>query len=339
MADEGGKKYSYMNAAEVMDTVFDIYKKSFFSQVGMNFCVYTIGFVVLYLFLILFTIAGIYIGSFFSGMFGAVTGGFGQPGVGAIIVAASVVFIWLVLIYINTVASATCFLSWLSFSGGAIRVSFALNNTFKSFGRIITVSLAQAICGAPAVLLAVLAIYALFSGQGVFTADYWLGEGLMSLMSPPNIFLLTLIIIAGWFAISAVYNFIALALPIAVFDRKHFFSAVVGSYRIIKGHFWLILGMRTVFFGVGLLISYSFTGLFALFQGVTGGLSGSFAIDLNGIRFVTTVLQYITVILAAVLRMPLNGIFTAVIYFNQKIKKDGLDLVMKLSELERLNGF
>ena len=325
-----------MNAAEVMDKVFDIYKRSFFPQIGLNFMVYTIGLIIMYAMLIILALAGVFIGSAVTALNNP--GFLSVPAIITLCVIGASIIIWIFIIYFNTITSATSLLSWLSFSGRPVNISYALRNTFRSFGRIITLSLAETISGIPVILLIALAVYAIFAGQGLFTRSFWQYDYFLSLFTPLNIILLLLIILSISFAVSVIYNYFALALPAAVFDRKHFFSALVSSYRLMKKHFWRILGIRFAFSGATMLISYSFTGLSSLLIGISAGLSNSFSPNQGGLMVVAIVIQYVFGMVTAVLLMPLDGIFTSVIFFNQKIKKEGLDLAMQLELLERANG-
>ena len=332
MGDGVRKRLSYMNAAEVMDKVFDIYKRSFFPQIGMNLCVYTIGAVILYILLVILALAGAAAGGIIGGMS---PGGLSAPAIAALCGAGAAVFLWLFLIYSNTAASATGLLSWLSFSGKPVNISYALKNTMKSFWRITTLSLAETIAGIPIILFAVLAVYAVFNSQGMFSRDYWVYGYFLSWFNPFNLFLLSAIILLFTLLIYIIYNYFALALPVAVFDRKHFFPALAGSYRLMKKHFWRILGVRFAFFGARTLLGYSFTGITSVLIGALTGISNSLSPNQGGVMILAITVQYIVSIISTILMMPLNSIFTSVIFFNQKIKKEGLDLAMQLELLER----
>ena len=336
MSDGVRKRPSFMNAAELMDKVFDIYKRSFFPQIGLNFAVYTIGALVLYLVIAAIALAGVFTGAFA----GLLSGGrLSAPAIAILCVTGAAVLMWLFLIYNNTIASATSFLSWLSYSNRPVDISYALKNTFKSFGNIITVSLAEMISGLPVIALFAFIVYVLFAGQGVFTSEYWNYGYYVSLFNQANVVTLLLIILSAAFVVSVIYNYFTIALPVAVFDRKHFFGALVSSYRLVKGYFWRLLGIRAAFYGVTVLVSYSFSSLTSILISIAAGVSFSLSPSQNGLLLVSIILQYVIAIITAVLMMPLNGIFTSVIFFNQKIKKEGLDLSMQLEILERSHGF
>jgi len=135
-----------------------------------------------------------------------------------------------------------------------------------------------------------------------------------------------------------VYNLTALAVPIAIFDRKHFFNAIIDSYNLMKGEFWLILGVRTVFLGTIVIIILSFTTLSWMMFGITMTFFDSFAPNLDILIMLSTMALFLINIISYVLVLPLVGSFTSIIFFNQKTKKEGLDLAIKLETLERANG-
>ena len=330
MGENIKKRFSYMNAAEVLDKVFDVYKHSFLYQVGLNFCVYTIGAVVLYIVILGFAITG-----FFIGVFASWESSAARPGLIALIAAGGAVILWLGIVYSNLGTAASSILSWQSYSNRHIDFTGALKNTFKSFLHIASVSLAEMIVVIPVIILMGLAFIAAFAGQGVFTSEYWISGNFYSLFTPLNILLFVIIILSGTLIAAIAFNYFALALPIAIFDRKHFFSALINSYHLLKGDFWRILGIRIVFTGVILLINYSFSGLSGVIIGVSTTLINSFAPNLYGLMVIGMIIQYLVGFITSILIMPLTGIFTAIIFFNQKIKKEGLDLAMQLEILER----
>ena len=329
------KRVSYMNTAEVMDKVFDVYKRSFLYQIGLNFCVYTIGAGVLYAVLLVLALTGIFVGSVFDFNGTAALG----PEIIALIVLGAFAFIWACIIYANLITGATGLLSWQSYSNRPIHFTHALKGTFKSSLHIASVSLAEMIAGIPVILLIILSVYAIFAGQGVFTGEYWSSGRFVSFFTPANILLAVIIGLSASIIIMIVYNYFALAVPIAIFDRKHFFSALVSSYVLMKGDFWRILGARAVFAGAIMLINYSFSSIAGLLLGLSAGLSGSFLPSQYGLTVIGIIIQYIVSLISSILLMPLTGIFTSIIFFNQKTKKEGLDLAMQLELLERANGF
>jgi len=334
MRDFIKKRLSYMNAAEVLDKVFDIYKHSLFYQIGLNFCVSVIGGIAMYVIMLIAAFSGI-MASVFINLSQV------EANVPNIIIACGIGFailIWFIITYSNLIIAATGFLSWQSFSGRPINFTAALKSTFKSLWRIATVSLAEMIAGIPVIALIAFILYSVFASQGVFTIEFWRYSHYLYFFRPLNILLLSAIILAGSLIVLVVYNYFALALPAAVFDRKHFFTAIITSYRLMKGDFCRILGIRVVFSGAVMIISYSFSSISGILIGVSNALSNSFSPNLYTLMIAGIVIQYIISLISSILIMPLSGILTSVIFFNQKIKKEGLDLAMQLEVLERTNG-
>ncbi|MDR1560031.1 MAG: hypothetical protein LBS84_10115 [Clostridiales bacterium] len=330
MSEVSRKRPSYMNAAEVLDKVFDVYRRSLLYQIGLNFCVYTIGFAALYVILIGVVITGLFAGT-------AVSLTAGVSGTVILGVIGAAILIWLFIIYANLCAAACGFLSWQSYSGRPIDFSAALKNTFKSFGRIAALSLAELAAGIPLALLLCAALFAAFADQVAFIGD-WTNELFYSLFTFRNLLLLFAIAIPVSLLGVIAYNYCALALPAAVFDRKYFFEAIISSYRLMKGDFWRILGIRVVFAGAVTLINYSLSSLSSALLGTLTALSDSFSPNQFGLMTIGVVVQYAVSFITGVLLMPLSSILTSILFFNQKIKKESLDLAMRLEILERTNG-
>ncbi|MDR2650434.1 MAG: hypothetical protein LBB94_12065 [Clostridiales bacterium] len=325
------KRLSYMNAAEVMDRVFDVYRHSLLYQIALNFCVYTIGGAALYGILIAAAAAGVLAGSIF-------VSAAGDTGIVILAAIGAAALIWLIIIYTNLGAAARELLSWQSYSGRAVDFSAALKNTFKSFWRIATLSLAEMAAGILLMLLLCSALYAVFAGQGILSREFWVYGRYYSLFTFRNLLFLSAIILFISTLALIVYNCFALALPAAVFDRKYFMEGIISSYRLMKGDFWRILGIRIVFSGEMMLIHYSLSSLSAVLIGFSNALYGSLSPNIYALMMAAVGIQYAISFITSILLTPLPGILTSILFFNQKIKREGMDLAMRLEILERSHG-
>jgi hypothetical protein len=98
-------------------------------------------------------------------------------------------------------------------------------------------------------------------------------------------------------------------------------SAMRRSWRLAKGHFWKILG---TLFLAGLLagVIASVLSLPFTVAGVAMGSSGWF-------------LRWIGASIAAVITRPFSAMVGVLLYFDMRVRKEGLDLALMARELER----
>ena len=121
-------------------------------------------------------------------------------------------------------------------------------------------------------------------------------------------------------------NIFSLSVAVAIFERQMFFSAISRSWQLIKGNFWGIFGVRTIWALAVLAISYAAQGVLSLFNIFMGGIIGFGGSTLIGLYAALSVLVGLISFVISFAVMPLEGILHASIYFNQRIKKEGLDI-------------
>jgi hypothetical protein len=122
-------------------------------------------------------------------------------------------------------------------------------------------------------------------------------------------------------------NIYALSIPVAVFEKRSFFSAVIRSWLLLKGEFWKILGLRILWVVVIYIFMYAAQGLWLT-------VSGIFYIS-PAFEYMGMMTSTVMVFLISFLVGPLEGIFPAVIYFNQRIKKEGMDIELCIEGLHK----
>ncbi|MCL2664671.1 MAG: hypothetical protein FWE82_03585 [Defluviitaleaceae bacterium] len=308
------REYAPMNAAGLFDRVFDVYQKSFWKQLAFSAIIGAVSFAFIFAAMIVMAVAVTLFSVNNSEM--------------------NFIFVFFVLLsavlplYIIWVAAADAghiILSKQAFYGG--RISFPFKELPGAALRTVTAIIMQFILSLPWFALIVFFIYLLIGG--ISGSDpmffYWLIEYISS----------------GWFVFLAfaatlgylVYsNLFALAVPVAVFERKYFFSAIKKSFLLIKNEFWKVLGIRFLWTVVVYIFSYSAQGLWAAVMGVVSYGNSSSGISVALIMS-GTLFQYMVTMFISFLVGPLGGIFTALLYFNQKIKREGLDIEIGIERL------
>jgi len=301
-----------MTTAELMDCAVNVYKKSFVTQLAFA-AVLGIAYS------ILSVILGMVLTILMS--FLAITAlSMAFMGAGASIVnsLASVVFIIVIII------TPMVFL-WLSLSsaghisisrqvlyGRKIRIS--LGEIFRLSGRVFCTLIALAIVSIPVLLIP-------FAILTVRSSAVALRLGNIGVT-------ITIFIFAVGYMLYL--NIFSLAIAVSVFEKKTFFRALFRSWALIEGEFWKIAGTRLLWMLVIGAISMTLFGVLGLVSGLTQVVA-------NMDTFMTTmILFYVGIgsVVASFAIMPLDGIFHATLYFNQRIKRDGLDIEIKLERLQ-----
>ncbi|MDR1540735.1 MAG: hypothetical protein LBU32_22575 [Clostridiales bacterium] len=321
----------YMNVSEVMDRTFDVFKKSFFQQIGICMCFSVISSSVA----VAAVASGVLIGAV---AYASSAGLFESWGLIAAVAAAAlaVAFLFSVLSSLSYAASAV--VSWQIFSGRIIDLRKAFARSFKAVLRIASVVAADFIISLPVAALIIGLIYFFGATSGLAGSQLIEGlavdaEFLSRIFIWRNLFALLAAVIAVALLVMVAYNWFVLALYCALFDGKYFFGALMQSYRLMKGDFWKVLGMRAAFMGVTYVLSYSFLSVFYIGYGFISQAASSMSETTMIVASLSAVQFFFSAILSYVLA-PLNSIFSAVVYFNQKIKHDGLDLEILLNRRE-----
>lgn len=306
-----------MNAATLMDRVFDLYKPAFKVHIGFAVIMRILSVILSFTGIILM-VMGVGVNEFIGIGYGMTTA----------VVAMLVTILPLYVIWVYLSQAGHIFIAKQVFYGETIELPFA--DTIRATFRVMAAVLAQLILSIPWLLM--------------------LGVIIYSMVAQITIVYVFLINLAMWqifvvlFSIAFLYlvyaNIFALSIPVAIFERRLFFATVTRSLQLMQGDFWKILGLRVLWFVLVYLFTISAQGLvvtaIGLFTAIGGGVFDTVA--MAELWMNTNNTQVLIGLLAGVVLAPLEGIMTALIYFNQKIKKEGLDIEIGLTQLSWQNG-
>jgi len=300
-----------MNTAEVMDKAIHVYKKSFGKQLAFAAIFGVISYVVstIFSFLFPFLVGGVL-------AYNPAFGGGLVHGIGTVISAALltlvVVFSFAFLWYAVSSAGHSIIAGPVFFG---YKAKFPFKQLPRMIGRIFCTLLAQAIVSLPFVGMAVL-----IAVSGIFVRAPWIFVLLTSILL--IMYLLFL-------------NVFSLSIAVAVFERKTFFSALIRSWQLIKGEFWKIAGMRLVWLLSVYFIYTALVGVMTLAAVLAVSVATSLDMSILGVALIalTSILAVLITFAATFMIGPLDGIFHTTLYFNQRIKKEGLDIESRLGRL------
>ena len=296
-----------MNAAKLLDTVIDLYKKTFWRQMirAMAFGVPAYIFLFVYAFVVLI-------------VFGATRG---TPPVLLTVIFAAVF--------------AVCFFIWkaLSVTGNVSLVKQAYNGKasldvmFKeikqSFTKVFTAVCAVFLTAAP---LTAAAAYVI---SRVVRAASAPGDWRFA---PPAVYMI--IIAAVVYLLTVVFETLTTAaIPASVFEGKKFFAAVFRSFTIVGNDFFKIFGLVYIWRMIVLIVNISFLIVFYFAAGYLNGGVNFLTDNYSPAAFSYLVGNNFISIALTLLFSPFGGIFAACVYMGQRMKKEGLDIIMQIENL------
>ncbi|MCL2189264.1 MAG: hypothetical protein FWB87_10910 [Defluviitaleaceae bacterium] len=300
-----------MNAAHLLDRIFDVYKKSFWKQLAYAAIVGLIATTGMGFFMVGI---GIFIAASMAFM------GFGTAGV-AIVAVSLLVIIPLVMLWQGTMSTGAILLSRQAFLGR--KVKLPTYYIFRNIGRAVSALLAQFLVAIPYLAIVGGLLYFFFR----FTAGYvalWLFNAYF-------VFSLVLLIAAvvGFFIYMHMFS---LAVAVAVSEQVMFFYALRRSCELIKGDFWRLFGVKSMGWVIIFCLSFAASGVIMLIPALAGVIFAGNMLLMPVIMAINLIAGLLNIVVMFALG-PLEGILTAVVYFNQRIEKEGFDIDLALDEL------
>jgi hypothetical protein len=287
-----------VNAAELLDRIFDVYKKSFWKQLSYAALVGVAAFV-----LVLAVVGAGIANALLQWNFSYQT-----QNIPSVIFITAAFVLLLVLFWQGAASAGAIVLSRQAFLGEPIKLQ--ARGFPAIIGRALSAVIAQIVIAVP---------YLAVSGGLLFAYFYFIPViSELWLLRVYYIFsaLLLFAAVAGFFMYMHVFS---LAIAVAVNERVLFFNAARRSLLLIKGDFWRLFGIRVMGWAIIFVLSLAAQAVLTLlpsFVGLlTAGIPGAmplllllqFAVGLGGI-FVSFAIS------------PMDGILTAVLYLNQRGK-------------------
>jgi hypothetical protein len=303
-----------MNAAEMLDRVFDVYKKSFGKQLAFSSIVGAIAFAAFFL-IIFGSVVMVFIAAFTNRYIGF---------------TVSFIFALTMLWYLLWQAIAST--GALILSNQALlgrHVKLPMRGLVRTVAGALSAMVAQAAMAIPYLVLAGFFLFYYFR----FTGDiniFW--------FTPVYVILsiaLVLIMLAGFFIYTHTFSF---ALAVAVNERVIFFGAVRRSFQLVKNDFWRLLGIRFIWVFIVFAISASVQGVLSLIPMVAGLLVMGSPAAIPALLGMQMLLGLLSI--AAYFALgPLDGIMKAVLYVSQRVKREGYDLEIEMDLLRLHNPY
>ena len=310
-------KYYPMNSAEILDQVLSVYKKSFFKQISVS-VIFSIIFLAAAYFLLMIIF-----------VLDEVGGGFTpRTGIAEVIniIVSLILLILSISIFQALTATGNALISKHTFFEEHCDVGGILKASFKKILIATSAILANLIILLPVIAMAAFLIHVFYISA---TMNFYIVAHASAI---PIIaaFMFLIILILVLFLICAVITMMSIS--VAVFEGRWFFDAVMRSFKLVKPDYIKITGLLVMWFLITAALMHSLDIIFGVVSLLVMYFSPeevANAVFLSILAFRSSFSLIIYTIIA-----PLLGIFSTIMYINQRIKLEGLDIELNLKALE-----
>lgn len=214
-----------------------------------------------------------------------------------------------------------------------IYASSAVGASFKSIIKIFGITLIGLLLFLPAVGVFSLPVYFIhkISGSSPRASEN------------PAIIIIAVIIIIIYIvaAISVIIAYITMfsfSLQALVIEKKGVIASVKSSFRLVRHDFWKIYGCIVLFGITTYAIRYSIMSFWALVVSLLFMILKIFNVQQSYTTFLSLALTYsnwpISLISWCIIS-PIGTIMVSLLYFNQRFKKEGYDMELRLKKIQK----
>lgn len=220
------------------------------------------------------------------------------------------------------------------YTGEEVFAQDAIKTSFKSIFRIFGIILAGLILFIPVagMLWAIGTVpYKAFDRLMVNT-DRFTGNELVLIILP------VVFVLGVLFIILAYVTWFSFVLNALVIEKKGVFSSIKRSFSLVKNNYWRIFGCTVLFNLTVFAIRSSIDTLLAVISGILYLIFKLLSINEDFLTFFTAIYGYANWPINLVTWMvisPIGIIMTSLLYYNQRFKKEGYDIALKLREIQK----
>lgn len=308
-----------MSLAEIMDRSIEVLRK-YFKTVVM----YTLGFGIVFLIalVLILIVDGIFIGIF----------GFALSNV---IIPSIIISLTTIVIFAFYLTSSIGLIKITSqeFFQDRIYANEAIRASFKCVFKVLGVT--------TVILIMFLPIIGIF---GIITfylySTYYNSIIHISTLTPNIVFLIILsifLLLAAAFVILAYFTIFCFSLHAITIENKGVIASLKRSYFLVKNSFWRIFGSIFLIYMTLFALRTSIEGLFTIIMAILYYVLKFLNMNIEYTGFVTAGLLYIRWPLSIIYFLvitPLGTLMLSLLYFNQRFKTEGFDILLKLKEIQ-----
>ncbi len=220
------------------------------------------------------------------------------------------------------------------FSNENVGFGEALGSSFKNLHKVMGIVLIEILLLIPVLVVFGIAIYFIsrsFDFSMTLVETYRAGGIILIILSILTVlvFLLAILIYSTMFSFS---------LHVIVIERLGVIAAIKRSFSLIRKNFWRIFG-ATILFGLT---------VYAIQSSLSSFLAGIISLLFLLLKLLNLPIDYITFlnlalaltswplrILSWLIITPMGTIMTTLLYYNQRFKKEGYDMVIRLRGIQK----
>lgn len=223
--------------------------------------------------------------------------------------------------------SSQDFLGEKVYADEAIKISF--KNVFKVFAIVICAFIlfipVMAILGA--------IIYFAYKGNDLLfnSFDFYNPIEITLVITSIIIFLVTTIIFLAYI------TWLIFSLHTLIIEKKSVITSIIRSFKLVKGNFWRIFGCIIIFSLSTFAIRVSLDGFLAVIVSILYMLLKFLSVEGDYATFIGMIFVYARwplSILFWLVISPVVTIMISLLYFNQRFKKEGYDILLKLEKIQ-----
>ncbi|WP_040214431.1 glycerophosphoryl diester phosphodiesterase membrane domain-containing protein [Clostridium polynesiense] len=219
------------------------------------------------------------------------------------------------------------------FTGYKVTVQKAISLSFKALPKIFLILIMVGISLLPAIGVFWFIIKSIVES---FETNYYLNIALINASWIPLLGVPLLLMIAVSAVMLIYFSLFSFSFHAGVIEGKGAFSAIKKSIMLVRKNFWRIVLYNFVFVITVAGIRYSLQAVVSLIIGIVfllGKLfnaNSDFKVLLGGLF---GILSGPINIMTWLIVTPIGGIFTTMLYYNQRFKIEGLDLELRIKKL------
>lgn len=218
-----------------------------------------------------------------------------------------------------------------------IGISAALGESFKNIHKVFGLVFSIGILFLPTACIFCIPTYLLYSWFKGMNYSFSGGDAGKIILFVISTIILLLFFIAILLVYTTLFTF---SLNAIIIEKKGIISALNRSYQLVKKDFWKIYGCNVL---IGLTISalrYSLSSVVALVLGIIYLILKYLNAQQDFLMLFSMIYSYANwpiSIISWLIINPLGIIMINLLYFNQRFKREGFDMIIRLKRIERIN--
>ncbi|UZW13017.1 glycerophosphoryl diester phosphodiesterase membrane domain-containing protein [Clostridium pasteurianum] len=220
------------------------------------------------------------------------------------------------------------------FLGGKVYADEAIKISFRYIFKVFAIVICVFILFIPVMaILGAIIYYAYKGNELIFNSfDFYNPIEITLIITSVIILLVTAIIFLSYI------TWIIFSLHTLVIEKQSIFTSIKRSFQLVKGDFWKILGCIIIFSLSTFVIRLSLDSFLAVILSIFYMLLKFLSVEGDYVTFMGVIFVYARwplSILSWLVISPVVTIMISLLYFNQRFKKEGYDILLKLKKIQQ----